>query len=104
MYDFDVAPEVTAAIAALPTSVLPALGDVFDVLRIVPWNGPPYNKDNPDGSMRHWVFGAGDVGDVIYVILENARRVEAVRVGAHRSKFRAVATEFATPRSRRSSH
>lgn len=73
-------PEVTATIAALPDSVLPALGEIFDVLRIAPWNGPPYSKDNADGAMRHWVFGPGDLGDVIYLILENARRVEVVRI------------------------
>ncbi len=74
------APEVTATIAALPTNVLPALGEVFDVLRIAPWNGPPYSDDNPDGPMRHWAFGPGDVGDVIYLILERARWVEVVRI------------------------
>lgn len=80
MYDFDVAPEVTATIAVLPDSVLPSLGEIFDVLRIAPWNGPPYNEDNVEGAMRHWAFGPGNVGDVIYLILENARRVEVVRI------------------------
>jgi hypothetical protein len=80
LYEFSVAPEVTAAIAALPHNVLLSLGEAFDVLKLVPWNGPPYNKDNPDGAMRHWAFGPGNLGDVIYVILENARRVEVVRV------------------------
>ena len=74
------APEVTASVAALPLSVLPSLNEVFDLLKLVPWNGPPYNEDNPDGAMRHWVFGPGGVGDVIYVILENTRQVEVVRI------------------------
>jgi hypothetical protein len=78
LYELEVTPEVTAAIAALPTRVLPALGEVFDVLKIAPWNGPPYNKNNPDGAMRHWAFGPEDVGDIVYVILERARRVELV--------------------------
>ncbi len=74
------APEVTATIAVLPNSVLPSLGEVFDVLRIAPWNGLPYNDDKPDGAMRHWAFGPGALGDVVYPILENARRVEVVRL------------------------
>ncbi len=74
------APEVAATVAVLPDSVLPSLSEVFDVLRITPWNGPPYNDDKPDAAMRHWAFGPDNIGDVVYVILENVRRVEVVRI------------------------
>ena len=78
MYDLGLGPEVSAAIAALPAVGLRALAEVFAVLEVAPWSGPPYNDVNPDGALRHLVFGPGGSGEIVYVILENSRRVEAV--------------------------
>lgn len=78
MYDLGLVPEVSAAIAALPAVGLRALAEVFAVLEVAPWSGLPYNDGNPDGAMRHLVFGPGGSGEIVYVILENSRRVEAV--------------------------
>lgn len=78
MYELGLAPEVSAAVAVLPPVGLRALAEVFAVLEVAPWSGPPYNDDNPDGAMRHLVFGPGGSGEIVYVILENSRQVEAV--------------------------
>ncbi|MGQ0844093.1 MAG: hypothetical protein ACT4QF_08145 [Sporichthyaceae bacterium] len=106
MYDFDVAPEVVATIAGLPDNGLPALSEIFDVLRIAPWNGPSYSEDNAEGAMRHWVFGPDNVGDVIYLILERARRVEVVRITClgDRRLFRDRACHLAGTRRRGDCH
>lgn len=50
------------------------------VLTLVPWNGVAYSDDKPDGLMRQLVFGLGGKGLVTYLILEDQRRVDVLRV------------------------
>ncbi|WP_165960650.1 hypothetical protein [Actinocrispum wychmicini] len=47
---------------------------------MAPWDGLPYNQDNPDGNTRIWVFGPGGEGKVIYLILDDQRRVDLLNV------------------------
>lgn len=47
--------------AVLPTEALPGYAemlDVLDVLELAPWNGHPYNKEQPDVPMRKLMLGA----------------------------------------------
>jgi len=73
-------PEASGQIAALPDEALEAYAQVLGVLELVPWNGMPHNNDNPDGSMRQVVFGLSSQGYVIYLILEDQRLVDVLRV------------------------
>jgi hypothetical protein len=41
-------------------------------------NGDPINADNPEGNIR--VLPFGDAGMVIYLILEDQRRVDVLEV------------------------
>ncbi|MGH3940945.1 MAG: hypothetical protein ACRDTG_20365 [Pseudonocardiaceae bacterium] len=46
----------------------------------MPWNGQPYNKALPDGTMRTVVFGPGGAGFATYLILEDQQRVDILQV------------------------
>jgi hypothetical protein len=67
-------------VAALPTEALHYYTGVLDVLELLPWDGQPYNQDNPDGNMRIWVFGPRGEGKVIYLILDDQQRVDLLNV------------------------
>ena len=51
-YQLDIDSEAVSAIEALPRSALAALAEAFTVLRLVPWNGQPYNAQHPERPMR----------------------------------------------------
>ena len=55
-----------------------ALSEVWTLLATAPWSGPPQNKDNPDGAVRHVLFGPDGAGQVIYLILNDTRVVHVV--------------------------
>lgn len=63
---------------ALPAAALAAYAEVRVVLETSPWNGRPYHRDNPQGAMRALPFGV--YGLLIYLILENERRVDVLLV------------------------
>jgi hypothetical protein len=50
------------------------------MLELAPWNGAPLNELKPDSPMRVAVFGPGAEGMVIYLILEDQRRVDVLEV------------------------
>jgi hypothetical protein len=72
--------EAMEQIAALPEAALDHYAQVIDVLELVTWSGDPYNMSNPDGAMRQLVFGPGGKGMVTYLVLEDQRRVDVLRV------------------------
>jgi hypothetical protein len=45
-----------------------------------PWSGRAYNRECPDGNMRALPFGPDGEGFVVYLILEDQRRVVVLRV------------------------
>ena len=45
-------------------------------LEVAPWSGMPYNKRKPDSPMRALTFGPDGQGDVVYLILDDLRRVD----------------------------
>lgn len=67
-------------IAALPREALAHYAQVLGVLELTPWNGAPYHRANPDGALRHLVFGDQGEGLVTYLVLEEQRRVDVLRV------------------------
>lgn len=79
-YKIDIDPAVVDQIHALTPEAVAALPEVFAVLELAPWNGLLYNKQLPDGSMRELLFGAGGQEKVTYLILENQRRVDVLKV------------------------
>jgi plasmid stabilization system protein ParE len=66
-------------IQALPERWLAELFEVMSMLMLTPYVGEPYSKDNPDGGMLQVIFGSGKCW-VIYLVLEDIRRVDILRV------------------------
>lgn len=68
-----------AQVAALPVDALDAYAEVLEVLQLAPWNGWPQHEDNPKGAGRRWKFGAGQAGQVGYLILEEQQEVHLLQ-------------------------
>lgn len=80
MYRIVVDPEVAEQINALPSEALPGYVEVLDVLEVKPWAGSPHHDSNPEGAVRRWAFGPGQAGQVVYLILDDQRRVDILMV------------------------
>ncbi len=50
------------------------------MLELAPWNGAPYHKHRPDSPMRALPFGPHGEGDIVYLILDDQRRVDILVV------------------------
>lgn len=50
------------------------------VLEVAPWSGDAYDRQRPDANMRTHAFGGHGEGLVIYLILDDQRRVVVLRV------------------------
>jgi hypothetical protein len=79
LYHIDTDSAALDQIATLPVEALPHYAQVLGVLKLVPWNGIPYNEHKPDGIMRILLFGDGR-GKVTYLILEDQLRVDVLTV------------------------
>jgi hypothetical protein len=67
-------------IDALPPDALAPFAEARTVLELAPWNGAPYHRDRPDSLMRALTFGPHGEGDIVYLILEDQRRVDILVV------------------------
>jgi len=67
-------------IDALPADALAAFAEARAVLELAPWNGVPYHKHRPDSMMRALTFGSHGDGDIVYLILDDQRRVDILVV------------------------
>lgn len=67
-------------IEALPAEALTAFAEARAVLELAPWNGDPYHKHRPDSPMRALSFGPHGEGDIVYLILDDQRRVDILVV------------------------
>jgi hypothetical protein len=67
-------------IDALPPAALGPFAEARAVLEMVPWNGSPYHRNRPDSPMRALTFGPRGEGDIVYLILEDQRRVDILVV------------------------
>jgi hypothetical protein len=69
-----------AQIDALPASALAPFAEARAALELAPWNGAPYHRHRPDSPMRTLTFGSHGEGDIVYLILEDQRRVDILVV------------------------
>lgn len=79
-YEILTYPEADAQIGGLPAEALDVLGEVLDVLQLVPWNGRSSNPANPGGAVRIWTAGRLLV---VYLVLEDRQRVDVMDVVWH---------------------
>ncbi len=67
-------------VEALPAEALAPFAEARAVLEVAPWSGVPYNERTPDSPMRALTFGPDGQGDVVYLILDDLRRVDILVV------------------------
>jgi hypothetical protein len=79
MYKIDIYPDAQDQLAALSVTAQHRFSEVLAVLELVPWNGAPVNKQNPDGALRHVTFGTSGAGLITYLVLEHQREVHIVQ-------------------------
>jgi hypothetical protein len=80
MYSVESEQHALEQVAALPMEALPFYAELMVVLETAPWGGEAYNRQRPDTNMRTYAFGQHDQGLVIYLILDDQRRVVVLRV------------------------
>lgn len=78
MYSVSHGVEAQAQLDALPVDALSAFDEIRVVLETAPWSGRALVRENPAGAVRQHAFAR--VGLVVYVVLEEQRRVEVVKV------------------------
>jgi hypothetical protein len=69
-----------AQLAALPEPALALFAEARTVLELAPWNGQPYHPRRPESPMRTLLFGPHGEGKIVYLILEDRRRVDLLVV------------------------
>jgi hypothetical protein len=80
MYSVESEQYALEQVAALPAKALPFYAELMTVLETAPWSGEAYDRQRPDTNMRTCAFGQHDQGLVIYLILDDQRRVVVLRV------------------------
>jgi hypothetical protein len=80
VYSVESEEQALEQVAALPAEALPYYAELMMVLETAPWSGEAYDRQRPDANMRTHVFGKHDQGLVIYLILDDQRRVVVLRV------------------------
>lgn len=65
---------------ALPAEALAPFAEARATLEVAPWNGAPYHNHKPDSPMRALTFGPAGQGDIVYLILDDRRRVDILVV------------------------
>ncbi|SDF82983.1 hypothetical protein [Pseudonocardia oroxyli] len=80
MYDVTTDQQAHAQLDALPAEALGYLAEARAVLEVAPWNGEPINTGYPDAPVRTLLFGAHGEGMVVYLILEDRRQVDLLKI------------------------
>lgn len=80
MYSVEWEQDAVSQLAALPSEALPFFAELVTVLQVEPWSGDAYNRQRTDANMRTHAFGNHGDGLVIYLILDDQRRVVILRV------------------------
>ncbi len=78
MYTVETDDQAKHQVDALPAGALTAYAELRVVLETAPWSGRPYHRDNPQGAVRARSFGTH--GMVVYLIVEDQRRVDVLLV------------------------
>ncbi|MCF7552725.1 hypothetical protein [Pseudonocardia sp. WMMC193] len=50
------------------------------MLEVAPWSGEPINAGYPDAPVRTVLFGTHGEGMVVYLILEDRRQVDLLKI------------------------
>ena len=79
MYSVETEQDALKQVAALPADALASYAEIMALLEVAPWSGDAYNRERPDANMRAHGFGEQGEGLVIYLILEDQRRVIVLR-------------------------
>lgn len=67
-------------IGALPPEALTPFAEARAALELAPWNGMPYHSHRPSTPMRTISFGPHGKGEIVYLILDDQRRVDILVV------------------------
>ncbi len=79
MYSVESEQQALEQVAALPAEAL-IYAELMTLLETAPCGGESYDRQRPDANMRTLAFGKHDQGLVIYLILDDQRRVVVLRV------------------------
>ncbi len=80
MYRVEIDKDALPEVEALPPTALVQYAEVLSLLEVTPWGGDSYNRARPDGAMRTVAFGEDMQGLVVYLVLDDQRRVVVLRV------------------------
>lgn len=80
MYDVTTDEQSQPQIEALPAEALPYLAEARATPEVAPWNGAPLDDDRPDAPIRTLLFGPHRQGMITYLILEDQRRVDMLKI------------------------
>jgi hypothetical protein len=81
VYEVTTDEQSQAQIENLPAAALVAFAEARAALEVAPWTvGTPYHLGRPHSPMRTLTFGERGQGDVVYLILEERRRVDLLTV------------------------
>ncbi|HEY3609035.1 MAG TPA: hypothetical protein VGL06_16150 [Pseudonocardiaceae bacterium] len=80
MYEVTTDEDSQPQIDALPADALAPFAEVRTALELAPWNGKSYHRHRQDSTMRAMSFGQHGEGDIVYLILEDQRRVDILVV------------------------
>jgi hypothetical protein len=80
VYEVTTDEQSQAQIDALPADALAPFAEVRAALELAPWNGAAYHRHRPDSPMRALSFGPHGEGDIVYLILDDQRRVDILVV------------------------
>jgi hypothetical protein len=79
MYSVEWEQQALDQLGALPSKAFPFYAELVTLLQVAPWSGESYNEQRPDANMRTHTFGEHREGLIIYIILEDQRRVVVLR-------------------------
>jgi len=62
----------------MPIELLERFAELIAFLELTPWISRPFQPHNPEGNLRKMVFGASGEALLVYLILEEQRRVVGI--------------------------
>lgn len=80
MYRVEIDDLAKKQVDALPSDTLASYAEAHTFLEVGPWAGEPMNGRNPDGQVRTVAFGRNHEGLLVYLILDDQRRVDVLQV------------------------
>ncbi|MEO3853664.1 hypothetical protein [Acrocarpospora sp. B8E8] len=78
MYSIEFDPIAQAQADALPIEAINPFLELRALLELQPWDGLPFNPENPKANMLTQIFGSA--GMATYLVVEHSRLVYIVRI------------------------